>query len=166
MRIQYILSILFPFFLISCGTTNDAIINEIEEVQLPDAALPSKIVFLYFDIEKNSENKELITLTNTQAVDGQLKENTIINAAKKEGNLILQVLDSEKKVVEEQIIENPLNKNIEQYNESGEANTHTVNLQKSQFYMRFNQQNNTKSIKILKISSAGEVEVFHQNITL
>lgn len=163
MRLHYFLGIFL--LLSSCGTTKE-VEPLVEDVQTPESEAPSQIIFLYFDIKKGSENKELITLTNTQIVAGQMKENTIINASRKEGNLVLQVLDGQNKVVEEQIIENPLNKDIETYDQNNQASTQNVQLQESQFYMRFNQQNNTKIIKVLKILSSGDLELYQEKIRL
>ena len=166
MRITTLLYAILFTVLTSCGSTKDADILTEEEVQIPGEATPSKIVFLYFDIVESVDGLDKITLTENQVVDGQLKENTILNAPRKAGNLILQITDNNGEIQEEQIIENPLNQNIEQYGESGEMNSQNVELEKSQFYMRFNQQKDSKSIVILKILPSKNVELFNQAINL
>ena len=164
MRLHYFMNAFIFLLLASCGTVNDTDIKDIEEVKMPNEEIPAQIIFLYFDIKKGSENKELITLTNTQIVAGQMKENVILNAPRKEGNLILQILDNQDKVIEEQIIQNPLNKNIETYDQNNQANTKNVQLEESQFYMRYNNQNNPKNIKILKILPSGDIELYKEKI--
>lgn len=166
MQIQHLKFLILILLFVSCGNTKDLEISPEKEVIIPEEEETSKIVFLYFDIEKSGENMERITLTKTQVVDGELKENTIINEAPNEGNFILQILDTQKKVLEEQIIENPLNKNMEHYSQSGEPTSQNMKLNKGQFYMRFNKQKNMKSIKILRIQASEKSEIFSQPINL
>lgn len=165
MQLKHLTITLLTMTLFSCGTTKDVEVST-EEVQNPEEKEVSKIAFLYFDIEKSSGSNEKITLTQTQAVDGELKENTILNAPQKEGNLILQILDNQKRVLEEQIIENPLNQNIEQYNQSGVTSSQNVQLAESQFYMRFNYKKGMKSVKILKIQAPENIELSSHPINL
>lgn len=165
MRYKYLTIILFTLVFISCGTTKEVEVFTEDEVKIPEEDA-SKIVFLYFDIEKTSGNNESINLTETQLVDGKLKENTILNAPMKEGNLILQILDDKKRVLEEQIIENPLNQNIEQYNQSGVTSSQKVEQAESQFYMRFNYKKEMKTVKILKIKASENIEISSHPINL
>jgi len=167
MRLSYILSLLICLLISSCGTTNNSNIStEEEEVEIPEIEDAPKIVFLYFDIEKNADKKAKITLTKTQVVPGTIKENTIIYAPRQANNLLIQLLDDKQVIQEEMIIKNPLIQTIEQYGDEGEMNTQNNQLEKSQFYLRFNRKNNIKSIKILNIQPTEDLELYHENITI
>jgi hypothetical protein len=166
MRLSYLFLILGLLFISACGTTNNSNISMEEEVETPEIEDVSKIVFLYFDIEKSGDKKTIITLTETQVVPGTIKENTIINAPRQTDNLLIQLLDDKKVVQEEMIIKNPLIQTIEQYGNEGEMNTQNNRLEKSQFYLRFNRKNNIKSIKILNILRSGDIELYQENITI
>lgn len=156
----------FVFILtsVSCGTkpenfpkeeeTNAVIVKEIQE---------KNIVFLYFEITKEENNIEKITLTNSQIVAGSLKENTIAKKPKAEGNLMITLTDEKGTVVEERIIENPLNLTLEQYGDEG-MQTQQVQLEKGYFYVRYNQNTSIKSVKIQKIQQKNLILLFTQNL--
>lgn len=166
MQLKCLFFILLLTLFTSCGSNKNAAISAQEEIEIPEVKETPKIVFLYFDIEKAKGENDKITLTETQIVEGKLKENTIINEPKNEGNLILQIIGNNGSVQEEQVIKNPLNQIIEQYGEKGEMNSENVKMDKNQFYMRFNQQKNSKSIKILKINPNQNTELYNQEINL
>lgn len=160
---------IFALFLFGCKTQNKPSKVELHrstDVRQEIEMANPQIVFLYFDVEKKETDKMKIRLTQTQVSDGRMKENTIRQAPKIEGNLILHLLDDNNQVQVEQIIENPLFRTIEQYSEEGEITLKHLNLEKTQFFTRFNNKPTIKILKIYSIQPDGLVKVFDKPIQL
>lgn len=164
----YYLSII-ALTLLGCKThnkPNEMELNQPTDVRQEVEVANPQIVFLYFDIEEKGENEIEIRLTQTQISDGRMKENTIRQASKVDGNLILHLLDKNNQVQVEQIIENPLFRTIEQYSEDGEISLNQLDLEKTQFFIRFNNKDTIKTLKIYSIQSGHPIAVYHKPIQL
>ena len=109
------------------------------------------IVYLFFEIEKDSNGLEKVTLTNTKTTEGFLKNGSIVNKPSTAGNLVISLLGKNGAVVEERIIEDPLNPLLEVYAEEG-LSKNKLQLTKGQFSVRFNQKREISSVKIEKIT--------------
>lgn len=109
------------------------------------------IVYLFFEIEKDSNGLEKVTLTNTKTTEGFLKNGSIVNKPSTAGNLVISLLGKNGAVVEERIIEDPLNPLLEVYAEEG-LSKNKLQLTKGQFSVRFNQKGEISSVKIEKIT--------------
>ena len=109
------------------------------------------IVYLFFEIEKDSNGLEKVTLTNTKTTEGFLKNGSIVNKPSTPGNLVISLLGKNGAVVEERIIEDPLNPLLEVYAEEG-LSKNKLQLTKGQFSVRFNQKREISSVKIEKIT--------------
>lgn len=140
--------------------------NKSTDVRQEVEEIDPQIVFLYFEIEKRTAGNPHINLTQTQVTEGKLKENTIRHAPKANGNLILQLLDENNHIQVEQIIKNPLVKNIEQYSEDGEITLNRLELEHAQFFIRFNHKDVIQTLKIYSIQSGNPVEVYHKPLQL
>lgn len=167
MRYYYLLII--ALFLFGCKTQNkssEVELNRLADVREDVEVANPQIVFLYFDIEEKGEDEIEIRLTQTQISDGRMKENTIRQASKINGNLILHLLDENDQVQVEQIIENPLFRTIEQYSEDGEISLNQLELDKTQFFIRFNNKDTIKTLKIYTIQAGSPVKIFDKPIQL
>ena len=109
------------------------------------------ILYLFFEIEKDSNGLEKVTLTNTKTTEGFLKNGSIVNKPSTPGNLVISLLGKNGAVVEERIIEDPLNPLLEVYAEEG-LSKNKLQLTKGQFSVRFNQKGEISSVKIEKIT--------------
>lgn len=109
------------------------------------------IVYLFFEIEKDSNGLEKVTLTNTKTTEGFLKNGSIVNKPSTAGNLVISLLGKNGAVVEERIIEDPLNPLLEVYAEEV-LSKNKLQLTKGQFSVRFNQKREISSVKIEKIT--------------
>lgn len=147
-----------------CGTPKES--NKDNTVQEAPEMDQNKIVFLYFNIEKDKHNKLTISLMETQVVEGSLKENTVKNAPSVEGNLIVQLMDDKQRVKEEQVIQDPLDREMEVYLKEDTLTKEVVSIEKGDFFIRFNRNENINSIKIFKIQSQGKIEVFNKPISI
>lgn len=162
---RFFSALTFISFFFSCGTKPDTFQKEEEEASssIVKESEEKNIVFLYFEMTKKENNVESITLTQTQVVSGSIKENSINNKHKAEGNLMILFLTENGTVLEERIIENPLNFALEQYDEEG-IQTQQVTLKKGYFHVRYNQNPAIKSIHIQKIQQNGNLSLFTQNL--
>lgn len=83
-----------------------------------------------------------------------------------DGNLILHLLDENNQVQVEQIVVNPLFSTMEQYSEDGEITLNHLDLEKSQFFIRFNNKEAIITLKIYVIQSGRPVFVYDKPIQL
>lgn len=167
MRFYSFLAIASLFF--SCKTiqVSDKIeFNESADVREEIVMEDPQVVFLYFKIEKITTEDIQIRLHQIQVVDGKMKENTIRQAPKTDGNLIVQLLDENSHIQVEQIIENPLNLVLEQYSETREINMNQLELESGQFFIRFNHNKTIQALKVYSIHARSLIEVYHNPLQL
>ena len=166
MRFYWFLTI--GFLLFGCKTVDNSgkTLANPKDIRLEKQDLNPKIVFLYFEMESRVENEIEIRLMQTQISEGRMKDNAIRQAPKVDGNLIVQLLDEKGQVQIEQIIENPLVSIIEQYSEDGEIISNHLEMEKTQFFTRFNYKDTIKTLKIYSIQSGYPIEVYHKPIQI
>ena len=134
----------------SCDTQSSS--SQYSTTTAPSTKLgENAIVYLFFEIEKDSNGLEKVTLTNTKTTEGFLKNGSIVNKPSTAGNLVISLLGKNGAVVEERIIEDPLNPLLEVYAEEG-LSKNKLQLTKGQFSVRFNQKGEISSVKIEKIT--------------
>ena len=119
-----------------------------------NAAKPveNKIIYLFFEIEKQEGSTEKVTLTETKSTQGFVKNGAIDNKPAIPGNLLISLLGNNGEVMEERIIEDPLNPVLEVYAEEG-LSKNKLKLQKAQFSVRFNQKGEISTVKVEKITA-------------
>lgn len=115
----------------------------------------NSMIYLFFEIEKTAGNTEKITHTETKIAKGILKSASVENEERLPGNLIITVLGTDDNILEERIIEDPLNPILESYSEEG-LNKQKMNFPKAEFSVRFNQKGNASSVKIEKITASSK----------
>lgn len=166
MRFYWLLAM--GFFLFGCKAvdTSDKVEAKPIDVRQEQDMENSQIVFLYFEMERSGVDDMEISLLQTQISEGRMKENTIRQAPKVDGNLIVQLLDGDNHVQVEQVIEDPVFRTIEQYSEEGEIILNQLELEKAQFFIRFNHKGTIKTLKIYSIQSGHPVEVYYKPIQL
>ena len=117
----------------------------------PTKVVENRIVYLFFEIEKDGNSLEKVKLTDTKIADGFVKNASLENKAPNPGNLYISLLGKSGEVLEERIIEDPLNPLLEVYAEEG-LSKNKLNLKKAHFSIRFNQKGETSSVKVEKIT--------------
>lgn len=146
---KYILLFLANFiFFTSCDSQSAVSASSAAAVAKP---VESKIVYLFFEIEKAENGVEKVTLTDTKTTAGVVKNGAIDNKPSVPGNLLISLLGNNGEVVEERIIEDPLNPLLEVYAEEG-LSKNKLKLAKAQFSVRFNQKGEISQVKIEKIT--------------
>ena len=111
----------------------------------------NSIVYFFFEIEKAENGLEKAKLTDTKTSAGFVKNGAIENKASNPGNLLISLLGKNGEVMEERIIEDPLNPLLEVYAEDG-LSKNKLKLNKAQFSVRFNQKGEISTVKIEKIT--------------
>ncbi|WP_143071371.1 hypothetical protein [Kaistella jeonii] len=123
---------------------------------IPKGVAPeNSIVYLFFGIEKTPSGSEKVTHTETRITKGIIKNTSIDNKENKAGNLLITMLGKGGEVLEERIIEDPLNPVLEVFAEDG-LSKNKVNLSKAEFSVRFNQKGEISSVKIEKITTTSK----------
>lgn len=131
---------------VQTATLNNSASNTVEK------PVENKIIYLFFEIEKQDGSTEKVTLTETKSTQGFVKNGGIDNKPSIPGNLLISLLGNNGEVMEERIIEDPLNPVLEVYAEEG-LSKNKLKLQKAQFSVRFNQKGEISNVKVEKITS-------------
>jgi hypothetical protein len=143
------LSLLF-FLMASCNVQSVSSRNTDSSTKI---AIPeNNIVYLFFEIEKTPSGTEKVTHTETRITKGTIKNTSVENKEKVAGNLLISMLDQSGKIVEERIMEDPLNPLLEVFAEEG-LSKNKVNLNKAEFSVRFNQKGEISTVKVEKITT-------------
>lgn len=135
--------------LLNCGSK-----NSVASDSSPISAVTkteNSIVYLFFEIEKSENGLEKVKLTGTKISEGFIKNASIENKASLPGNLLISFLNKSGAVLEERIIEDPLNPILEVYAEEG-LSKNKLNLKKAEFSVRFNQKGEISNVKVEKIT--------------
>lgn len=157
LRPIYLLSSSFIFTLMtSCNVQS---VNPGNSVWIPKVVtVENSIVYLFFEIEKMPSGSEKITHTDTKITKGIMKNTSVKNSENVQGNLLITMLGKGGEIVEERIIEDPLNPVLEVYAEDGLSKS-KVNLPKAEFSIRFNQKGTISSVKVEKISASSKINL-------
>lgn len=148
-------------FLMLCGILQiNAQIKDEEKTYIQGK---DKIVYLFFKIDKSNSGSEKISLEEKKTVNGKLKAIPFFNEKSiKKGDLVITLLDSLGKENFKYNAKNPLNPEMESF---GEKLGHQVStLEKAEFSIRYSYSDETKIIKIEKITDTGKQLIFTQNL--
>jgi len=147
MRPIYILLILIT---VSCSTLKKPTTNNtLDKTNTP---ITSKIIFINYKISKTLNKNTKLTFINKIITDGNLKKNLEQEAINNIGDLICSQQDINSKTIDSIYIKNPLIKNIEYSNPSGELGRKTIKLDSTTLSVRMSLKPQTKfiTLKLLK----------------
>jgi hypothetical protein len=123
----------------------------------------SKIIYLFFKVEKTNSGSEKITLQEKKIVDGKLKSNPISDENNGEiGDFVISVNDVNGKEITRQVIEDPLNPTREVYGENISRNK--ISLQDAEFSVRYSHSEESQMVKVEKITKSGKQLLFTQRL--
>lgn len=167
MIFRYTIISVLLFSMLSCKPTHSEGSIQANDTPIKEAAhdVKPRILFLYFEVEKTADNGEKIELIQVQPVEGKMKKHAIRPVEKAEGNYIIRLLEDEK-IVNEQVLKNPLVKEMEHYSGGDEVIMNIVELDKAPFFARFNWDRSVNTVKVYKLASNREIELFSQEIKL
>ncbi len=128
----------------------------------PAVQSDNQISYLFFKIAKQDSQPEKITLVEKKTVAGKMKSIPSLSLEDaKNGDLLITLVDSGGKMIAQQIIEDPLNPELESFGDKIER--HKLTLKETEFSVRFPFSKETKSVKIEKISDSSKKLLFIQN---
>lgn len=150
MRLSSYLQLLIVLtLLLHCGSQTSVISESTTTPALNKTE--NNIVYLFFEIEKTANGLEKVKLTDTKIAEGFVKNASIENKASVPGNLLISFLGKNGEVLEERVIEDPLNPLLEVYAEEG-LSKNKLTLNKAEFSVRFNQKGEISNVKVEKIT--------------
>jgi len=115
---------------------------------------PPKLLFLNYNITKNSDGKKAIQFINKIITDGKLKTIANSNYEKNYGDLECAELDENLNTIERIHIKDPLVKIFEYVNDFDTFETKMIEVDSSQFSVRLQLHENTKFIAINEITNS------------
>lgn len=117
-----------------------------------DAALPPRIVFLNYSVAKESDGAIKIEFINKIITEGKLKQNLSNKKNPEFGDLKIIQINSKSKPIQSITVTNPLVKNVEYADESGQLNRKIIELESTQFSIRMQMHPLTKFVVIEQIN--------------
>jgi hypothetical protein len=119
-----------------------------------------QIIFLTFKISQPKvEEYEEIVLIEKKIREGKLKVDSNLIDELHEGNLLCSYLDDNDMVIQQVLIENPLNRRMEYFDDNGKPHQKIVSLDSATFFLRTQFLNVKKSLKIQKVLVGHKTEV-------
>lgn len=123
-----------------------------------------QIGYLFFKVEKNSSGLEKITLESRKVADGKLKSIPSFDRNSAGiGDFIVLLTDANGKEIVKQLVEDPLNQNMESFEKEG-ISRHKVSLETAEFSVRYSYSEEIKTVRIEKITSAGNQILFNEKL--
>jgi hypothetical protein len=117
-----------------------------------DAALPPRIVFLNYNMAKESDGSIKIEFINSVIAEGKLKEEISGKKSSEYGDLKIIQVNAKSEPLQSIILSNPLVKNVEYLDESGGFQRKIIVLESTEFSVRTRLNDQTIFIIIEKIN--------------
>ncbi len=158
-----IIFLTIPFYFISNYLGVKYVNEGTETAAARTAAENSKIVYLFFKVEKTNSESEKITLQEKKIVEGKLKLNSISDDSSGNiGDFVISVSNGNGKETVRQVIEDPLNPTREVYGEDISRNR--ISLQDAEFSIRYSHSEEHQTVKVEKITNSGKQLLFTQRL--
>jgi hypothetical protein len=139
------------FLVSSCATTNT--VQSEKKTETTIVSNP-QILFLNYSVSKKSNNRIEVDLINKIVAQGKLKEDVPEHKMGKIGDFKCSEIDENSKLIRSFYITDPLKKNIEYVDGSGQMYRKLVELDSSQFLIRTQLDPRTKFMVISQITDS------------
>lgn len=124
----------------------------------------NQIGYLFFKVEKTKSGPEKITLESKKLADGKLKSTPSFDRNSAGiGDFIISLTDANGKEFVKQIVEDPLNQNMESFEKEG-ISRHKVSTETAEFSIRYSHSAEIQVVKVEKITNAGNQLLFNQKL--
>lgn len=162
MIISKSINILFcSIFILMLGCTNQSRLNPSsnENENIIEKPKP-KIVYLFFEVEKSADGKDIIQLTDKKVSEGFFK-NEDFGMAKDINNSFYKIVlfDKNDQIFKTSIIDNPLSPVFESYTENS-MEKQIGKLSKAEFFYRYNDSGNISKLEIHKSENDNSTLIF------
>ncbi|MCL7765169.1 hypothetical protein MPF19_17230 [Polaribacter sp. Z014] len=138
--------LLLFLLIVSCTSLKKSTTNSSTEETTTKVA--SKIIFLNYKISKDSNTNTNFTLINKIITDGHLKKRRKTATSRNPRDLICLQQDINSKIIDSIYIKNPLLKNVEFADPSGELGRKTIELNSTTISVRMDLNPQTKFITL------------------
>lgn len=141
---------LVTFLLITSCVTKKTTTTSSTNTKLVE--LPPKLIFLNYNLKKTSNDSRSISLINKIITEGSLKKQVSNqNEVAEVGDLMYHQLDENSKILQHEIIKNPLVKIFEYIDDSKSFQMQKVELDSAQISLKLKLEPSTKYITITHI---------------
>lgn len=124
----------------------------------------NQIGYLFFKVEKTKSGPEKITLESKKIADGKLKLAPAFDRnSAGVGDFIISLTDANGKELVKQIVEDPLNQNMESFDKEG-ISRHKVSTETAEFSVRYSHSAEIQVVKVEKITNVGNQLLFNQKL--
>jgi len=124
----------------------------------------NQIGYLFFKVEKTKSGPEKITLESKKLAEGKLKSTPSFDRNSAGiGDFIISLTDANGKEFVKQIVEDPLNQNMESFEKKG-ISRHKVSTETAEFSIRYSHSAEIQVVKVEKITNAGNQLLFNQKL--
>jgi len=144
--------------IIAC-TNQSAIHSSIENQRINDEIKP-QMVYLFFEVQKSVDGKDIVQLTDKKVSEGFFK-NEDFGTAKDITNSFYKIIlfDKNDQIFKTSIIDNPLSPVFESYTESS-MEKQIGNLSIAEFFYRYNDSGNISKFEIHKFENDRSTLIF------
>ncbi len=161
MIINKVIKTLFYCLLISVFSCTNQLPNQAGiRNQNSNEEIKPKMVYLFFEVEKASDGKEVVKLMDKKVSDGFFK-NEEFGTAKDitNSNYKIVLLDKNSKIYKTTIIDNPLSPVFESYDKDS-MEKQIGKLNKAEFFYRYNDNGNVAEMEIHKLENNTSTLIF------
>jgi hypothetical protein len=147
-------------FILIIGCASQSKIPSSVENQNSIEKVKPQMVYLFFEVEKSADGKDIIQLTDKKVSDGFFK-NEDFGTAKDVTNSFYKIIlfDKDEKIFKTSIIDNPLSPVFESYTENS-MEKQIGNLSKAEFFYRYNDSGNISKLEIHKSENEKSILLF------
>ncbi|MBB4807673.1 hypothetical protein HNP38_002979 [Chryseobacterium defluvii] len=150
----------FPSLLLCNLLPTNSLSWEVNKVSFKNA---SQITYLFFKVEKNGTGPDKIILQGKKQAPGKLKFQPAFDRnSGNVGDYIVSLTDVGGKEIVKQLVENPLNPEMESFDNGIGRNK--VSLQNAEFSIRYPHSDEIRVVKIEKITKEGSEQLFIQKL--
>lgn len=130
--------------------TNQSAVHSSAENQRTNENVKPQMVYLFFEVEKSADGKDIVQLTDKKVSEGFFK-NEDFGTAKDITNSFYKIIlfDKNDQIFKTSIIDNPLSPVFESYTESS-MEKQIGKLSKAEFFYRYNDSGNISKLEIHK----------------
>jgi len=122
-----------------------------------------KIVYLFFTIDKNTDEKERIQLEENKTVYGKLKSKPSFSEKDiRSGDLVISLSNKSGREIFKYNLKDPLNPVMESFGSTMENNK--IALKKAEFSIRYPYSDEIEMVKIEKITDSDHQLIFTQKL--
>lgn len=158
-----IIFLTLPFYFISNFLQVKYLKENSEVTTISSLTNNTKIVYLFFKVEKTNSGSEKITLQEKKITEGKLKSNLISGENDGSiGDFVISMTDTNGKEIVRQVIEDPLNPTMEVYGE--DISRKKISLQDAEFSVRYSHSAEIQMVKVEKITNSGKQLLFTQKL--